>query len=366
MPVTSLGLSINLSLPDEFIAELKAIIPNDEIPLPEQIISKAVNPRQKGTFNQRWIVFIVVILVLAAAITSFVLNQNERNRPSAHAALVMTNEAIRHIVLTATRESLDATRESRIADQTATAVSWEATRENYIATQTAASITQAAVREDEYTATHEARVEASQTQTILDSTATEAQSQANATSAIIMATQQAILRLELDARATVNAASTATSVSIISTHEAILGAALDASATVNAASTATSVILTSTQQAILRVELDATATVNAQANMLATENYAANMSMTAAAGNGVLPCTATVPLQDNLYVLTVYRNPNLNMVPFERSERSEINLIVHEWIINDDGVWYRVGTEMNSNIGYVLAESLILDELCPR
>jgi hypothetical protein len=103
---------------------------------------------------------------------------------------------------------------------------------------------------------------------------------------------------------------------------------------------------------------------NTQVFATVTQQYILNE--TAIAGSGHLPCHAFVLLEDETSEILVYRSPNLSLNPFRITRRENQEFLVVEWLANEDGYWYRIGTEARYSIGYVRPEALELDETCPR
>jgi hypothetical protein len=100
----------------------------------------------------------------------------------------------------------------------------------------------------------------------------------------------------------------------------------------------------------------------------ATSTYDANMSLTAAAGNGFLPCTASPIIEERAEYFTLYLEPIRSDIFNEVSRDAEDvqTLILTEWIVNEYGSWYQVYSINGVNYNYSRAESLILDANCPR
>ena len=100
--------------------------------------------------------------------------------------------------------------------------------------------------------------------------------------------------------------------------------------------------------------------------LTATQEY--QLNETAIAGGGTLPCDATVVMENGVSRVTLYRSPSLTMgtASLSRAGGEVQEFVITEWIVNEDGSWYRVGTSSLSSMGYVLAEELVLDESCPR
>jgi hypothetical protein len=101
-----------------------------------------------------------------------------------------------------------------------------------------------------------------------------------------------------------------------------------------------------------------------------TSTQEAAMLLTAQAGNGILPCEAWFQSADGTLSIRIYQRPSLvshsqmRTVVYLDSFSHRWNLT--EWIVNEDGVWYRIATEDLINYGYVLAQDLLLDDDCPR
>jgi hypothetical protein len=109
--------------------------------------------------------------------------------------------------------------------------------------------------------------------------------------------------------------------------------------------------------------------LEANARMADSATRQANMQLTAVGGNGFLPCTATIHAVEGSEGIEIYVEPSLDSIFFIRDVIifSGYSVAVNEWIVNEDGAWYRIATEGSRvNYGYVLGENLQLDEDCPR
>jgi hypothetical protein len=99
-----------------------------------------------------------------------------------------------------------------------------------------------------------------------------------------------------------------------------------------------------------------------------THVYGTAIQRTAISGNGILPCGASIRAVDRSFSIRIYFLPNVDSQSWLRDETlfTGTRMTATEWIINDEGVWYRIATNSQQNYGYVRAEDLILDEDCPR
>jgi hypothetical protein len=122
---------------------------------------------------------------------------------------------------------------------------------------------------------------------------------------------------------------------------------------------------------VLSVTRDAAATQNSirhtqEAILTVTQEY--QLNQTAIVGGGTLPCNATVVMENEISSVTLYPGPSLSLgsATLSRTGGELQQFVLTEWIVNEAGSWYRVGTSSRSSMGYALAEELALDETCPR
>jgi hypothetical protein len=122
---------------------------------------------------------------------------------------------------------------------------------------------------------------------------------------------------------------------------------------------------------VLSVRRDGAATQTSirheqEAILTVTQEY--QLNQTAIVGGGTLPCNATVVMENGISSVTLYPGPSLSLgsATLSRTGGEVQQFVLTEWIVNEAGSWYRVGTSSHSSMGYALAEELALDETCPR
>jgi hypothetical protein len=99
-----------------------------------------------------------------------------------------------------------------------------------------------------------------------------------------------------------------------------------------------------------------------------TATQEVHLNETAIAGGGQLPCDATAVMKNGISRITLYVSPSLagGIARLTRTGGEVQEFVITEWIVNEDGVWYRVGSSSRSSMGYVRPEELLLDANCPR
>lgn len=119
-------------------------------------------------------------------------------------------------------------------------------------------------------------------------------------------------------------------------------------------------------QAFMTVQPTIEAAIEAT-SVAATGTYQASVQLTAAAGNGTLPCWANIPAGFRMNSIKIYVEPSLDASWMQSSMILDIDhLLITEWIITEQGNWYRVGRQSQLYIGYVPVEELEPDPNCPR